>query len=146
MTYPDKNKRSTTVRIPSGLDEAIIKFLKTDKARLLGFRYKSDVIETAVRDFLIKYGFEIELGPRFEHFNVYDNHVTIWDKKLKCLVDVYFNELEPPYVMCTICEKTDCEHVKFALSLPKVLESLKNKGWIIEEKEEKIYISSVGGV
>jgi len=137
MDYPKGEQTSTSIRISSGLADAIDRFLKTDKAKLLGFRFKSDVINAAVRDFLIKYGFEVDLGPRFEHFNVYQDHVTIWDKKLKRLVDVYFNG-KPPYVWCSLCEESDCEHIKFALSLPKVLNTLKKRGWKIDKEEGKI--------
>jgi len=58
MTYPKKRKTSSKpVKITKGLDEAIAQFLSTDRARLLGFRFKSDVVNTAVRDLLVKYGF-----------------------------------------------------------------------------------------
>jgi len=66
MSYPKTKKRTTVVRIPEGLDEAITEFLKTDKARLSGYRYKGDVIQAAVRDLLIKYGFIETIEERRE--------------------------------------------------------------------------------
>ena len=57
MKYPKGGQRSTPIRITKGLDEAIDQFLNTEKARLLGFRFKSDVVNAAVRELLIKYGF-----------------------------------------------------------------------------------------
>jgi len=76
------------------------------------------------------------LSPRFEHFNCYEDHVTLWDRKLERLVNVYFNG-KPPYVMCELCGRSDCEHVQFALSLPKVVETLRARGWRIEEGKIK---------
>ena len=54
----DKNERNTVVvRIPKGLMEQIEEFLKSEMAYKLGFTSKIGVIENAVRDLLIKYGF-----------------------------------------------------------------------------------------
>jgi len=55
--FPNNERRSTPIKIAKGLDEAIERFLKTEKARLLGFRYKSDVANAAVRALLMEYGF-----------------------------------------------------------------------------------------
>lgn len=63
----------------------------------------------SVRGFLIKHGF-LELDEnRFEHLNVYQEHMTIWDKKLQHLVDVYFSGRKP-YVYCSLCEDPECDH------------------------------------
>jgi hypothetical protein len=64
---------------------------------------------------------------RFTHYNVYEDHATIYDDLRKRIVDVYFRE--DPY--CEECGTSDCEHVRFALSLPKVVEPLIKKGWTI---------------
>ena len=55
--YPNTERTSTPIKIAKGLDEAIVRFLKTEKARLLGYRYKSDVANAAVRALLIEYDF-----------------------------------------------------------------------------------------
>lgn len=55
--YPSRREKSKTIRISEGLYESIELFLSTDRARLLGFRFLSDVVNAAVRDLLIKYGF-----------------------------------------------------------------------------------------
>ncbi|MEM2127800.1 MAG: hypothetical protein QXH67_06230 [Candidatus Bathyarchaeia archaeon] len=129
--YPEGERTATTVKIAKGLAEAINLFLETDKAKRLGYRYKGDVVNDAVRDFLLKHGIET-LEARFEHFNCYEDHVTIWDKKLRRLVDVYFSSKQP-YVLCSLCEESDCEHVQFALSIPKVVQTLKDRGWIFKD-------------
>jgi len=56
--YPSGRENTRPVRISSGLYELIELILKTEKARLLGFRFMSDVINTAVRDFMTTYGFQ----------------------------------------------------------------------------------------
>jgi hypothetical protein len=37
-----------------------------------------------------------------------------------------------PYIYCSLCEGPECDHTRFALSIPKVIETLKEKGWKIE--------------
>ncbi len=66
---------------------------------------------------------------RFSHVNVYDDHATIYDNLRKEMVNVYFKT--DPY--CEKCEASDCEHVRYALTLPKVVDPLREKGWIIKE-------------
>lgn len=67
---------------------------------------------------------------RMEHFNVYGDHVTIYDRELKDLVDVYFRGKEP---YCDLCESNGCEHVEFALEIPTVVNLLTDRGWVIKE-------------
>ena len=67
--------------------------------------------------------------PRFRHYNVYDDHATIYDNLKKRIVDVYFRNGS----YCELCEETDCEHTRFALTLPKVVEPLQEKGWVIRD-------------
>jgi hypothetical protein len=55
--YPETKSKSTPIKIAKGLDRAIELFLKTEKAKLLGYRYKSDVVNDAVRQLLISFGF-----------------------------------------------------------------------------------------
>ena len=46
-------KSSSVVRVPTGLKESIEDFLKTESANKLGFRFVSDVVTVAVREYLI---------------------------------------------------------------------------------------------
>ena len=64
---------------------------------------------------------------RFKHVNTYEDHATIFDNLRNEFVNVYFQE--EPY--CEKCEKKDCEHIQYALTLPKIIEPLREKGWII---------------
>lgn len=56
--YPkDKKPKSATVRIPKPMVHAIEEFLKTEKAKEMGYTYKVDVVTDAVRNLLIKHGY-----------------------------------------------------------------------------------------
>ena len=132
MDYPSSKERSTVVRIPEGLDEAMEEFLKTTKAKRLGFRYKSDLVNVGVRDLLMKHGFFAEPveEPPYIHHNVYEDHVTLFDKKINRLIDIYFRNGK---VYCTYDEAEECDHVKFVFTIPKVAEMLNERGWRIIE-------------
>lgn len=67
---------------------------------------------------------------RMEHFNLDERGVRILDQALKWIVDVHF---KPKSAWCNYCERSDCKHVKFALSIPDVQKIIKKKGWKIEE-------------
>jgi len=67
--------------------------------------------------------------PRFTHINVYQDHATIYDSLKKNMVDVYFTD--KPY--CEECEEFDCDHVSFALTVPKVVDPLIERGWKIKD-------------
>jgi len=49
------------VKMTLGLHEAINQYLNTEKAELMGFKFTSDVVNHAVRDYLEKQGFYDEL-------------------------------------------------------------------------------------
>jgi hypothetical protein len=66
--------------------------------------------------------------PRLKHFNIYEDHVTIHDRYLDRLVDVYFRNGK---AYCEHCESFDCIHIEFALNIPEVREDLKKRGWTI---------------
>jgi hypothetical protein len=84
-----------------------------------------------------------ELTPRFSHFNVYENRITILDKKLGFddekgkrhpkMIDVYFKpvgEFNEYVLWCEYCGREDCEHVKYALTIHEKFEKqIKAKGW-----------------
>ena len=73
-----------------------------------------------------------ETRPALEHFNVYEDHVTVIDHRRRTLADIYFRDGN---VYCELCEEKECEHVQYALSIPKIEQALREKGWAIEEGE-----------
>jgi hypothetical protein len=130
--YPEDQPRSSeTVRIPQSMLSAVEEFLGTEIAKSRGFRFKSDVVTAAVRELLDRYS--AALKPRFIHYNVYEDHVSIIDNEQpegKNWVDVYFQNSK---AWCDLCEKHDCDHTQFALSLPEVVNVLEEKGWVVED-------------
>jgi len=96
--------------------------------RLRGYRSRGEFTASAIREYLKE--FIDDLSPRFEHFNVYEDHVTIFDNENKRLIDVYFRAGQ---AYCEYDEAFDCEHIQFALSLPDVVNPLNERGWIIRD-------------
>jgi len=92
------------------------------------FRSVAHFVEEATEEYYKEF-----MSPRFKHINVYEDHATIYDKKLDRLVDVYFRN--KPY--CEYCWSHECEHVQFALTVPKIVKMLKKSGWIIEDGKVK---------
>lgn len=45
---------------------------------------------------------------------------------MRRVIDVYVKDREK--LWCEYCDKTDCEHVDFALTIPEVRGALKKKG------------------
>ncbi|RLC69485.1 MAG: hypothetical protein DRI26_09015 [Chloroflexi bacterium] len=90
----------------------------------LGYKTVGSFVTAAVRRMIEQY------GPRLEHFNLNENGVMVLDRELKPppgrILQVYFR---PEGVWCEYCESDRCRHVEFALSLPKVQEILRKKGW-----------------
>lgn len=69
---------------------------------------------------------------RFEHLNTKENHITIVDQKISHVVDVYVDE-KGKKLFCEFDKSNDCEHVFFALKIPEVQQTLKRKGWQLDE-------------
>jgi len=120
----------TTISFPKEMVEKIKKIIKEHPE--LGYKSVSDFIIDAIRK-------HPHYMDRLEHFNIYpeENRVTLWDHELKRLVDVTFGP-KPPYVICELCGRSDCIHVQFVLKIPKVVQSLRERGWRINEDESKI--------
>jgi len=97
-----------------------------------GYKSLADFVTEAVR----KRCEELQiLGPKpivhsvLEHFNVYEDHVTIIDRKRERLVDVYFRN---NFVYCQLCGERNCEHVRYAIQIPKVQRTLEEKGLTVK--------------
>lgn len=73
------------------------------------------------------------LAP-LEHFNTYEDHATIRDHKLGLYIDIY--PKPDGTLWCEHCESTKCEHIRFALTVPEIIEPLKKKGWKYKGERE----------
>lgn len=129
MSYPKKKiSKHATVRIPKNMLSAIEEFLETEEAKKSGFLYITDVVTAAVREFMN--------SKRFEHFNldVDKGIVRVLDRKLGIIADVYFRRRDSgPVVTCEWDRSSECDHVKYALTIPKIKEALRQDGWIVTE-------------
>ena len=115
-----------TISIPVAVYEKLMKALEfaNESAGYRKYRSVSQFLEALLAEFEKKIAI-----PRFEHFNVYEDHVTIWDHRINRLIDVYIRDSK---LVCEYCKDAGCEHVKFVLTIPKVIEALKKRGWIIK--------------
>lgn len=73
--------------------------------------------------------------PELEHFNVYEDHVTVIDHKRRRIANVFFRNNT---VYCDVCESKSCRHVKYVLRLSKVYRILTEKGWVIDRLKGEI--------
>lgn len=114
----------TKLSVKKELMDKIQKFIEDYPE--LGYRSLAEFVEDAAR----RRAEELrvfELTPRFEHFNTYGDHATIRDNKLGLYIDLY--PQENGTILCKHCETTDCEHVKFALTVAEIIEPLEKHGW-----------------
>jgi antitoxin component of MazEF toxin-antitoxin module len=63
--------------------------------------------------------------PRFEHINTYESHATIYDNKEGREIEVYFYHNG---VWCDSCKAPNCEHIRYALTLPEVVGAYEKSG------------------
>lgn len=118
----------TKISIKKELADAVDEFVK--KHPDIGFRSIAEFVEDAMRRRAESLGIlKYPIKTRFEHCNVYEDHVTIMDNEINKLIDVYFRSDKP---FCEYCEESNCDHTRFILELPKVVKVLQEHGWVIE--------------
>ena len=103
-----------------------------------GYKSIADFVTDAVREKCEELKILVPISPEqpeLEHFNVYEDHVTIIDRKMRRIPNVFFRNNT---IFCDVCETKDCRHIRYALRLPKVIRVLSEKGWVIDEDEGKI--------
>ena len=64
---------------------------------------------------------------RFDHVNTKIDHITIQDRKLGRVVDVWIKEKN--VLWCELDNAIDCDHVHAVLQIPEVRKTLQQKGW-----------------
>jgi len=84
MDYPEEKKEtSAVVRIPSGLKTSIEEYLNSESAKKLGFRYISDVVNVAVRKYLLDIGYLKKVDISEDDYNVLVNYFKTHPKEMK---------------------------------------------------------------
>lgn len=104
----------TNLKVPKELSDRVDEIVSM---RLDGYRTRGEFMNGAIRAHLKLY--EDTLKNPFPHFKVRKDSVTIYDRVKDRLVDIHFNGLR-----CSLCEESDCEHVRFALTIPEVVEAI----------------------
>ena len=110
----------TNITMSMDIIEWLDKFLKSDKAKQMGFRSRPDVFTMLLRDFLTK---EFPMTEITQGKNV-----IIKDEKSRTFLDIDVsgdNEIH-----CNDCDSKDCKHVKQVLSDKKLMRQLKKDGLI----------------
>ena len=115
------------IKVPTGLADLVDQIVEK---RLRGYRNRGEFVIVAIREKLKEFEEELNFQPRFAPFHIDDDHVTIMDNQLNTLVGVYFRSDK---ASCDYCGEHNCEHINFALSIPKVQKALRERGWIIED-------------
>lgn len=98
-----------------------------------GYKSIADFVTDAVRKRCEELKILVPIPPELpalEHFNVNQDHVTVIDRRRRMFADVYFRN---NHVYCELCKEENCEHIEYALNLPKIQTILSKKGWRIEE-------------
>ena len=121
----EKGDGFISVRLREDLIRKIDEFINTDEAKELGYHSRAGFIDKILRE---------KIRTRFEHLNVYDDHVTIIDYDLRRTLNIYFKE---EGVWCEYDESEDCPHIEYVLTIPKVQEILEQKGWKKERIKKK---------
>jgi hypothetical protein len=119
------------VSLSRELVDRIEEYIKTHPER--GYKSLADFVTDAVRKRCEELKILVPTPPEppaLEHFNVNQDHVTIIDRRRRMFADVYFRN---NHVYCELCGEENCEHVRYALNLPKVQKALERKGWVIGE-------------
>ena len=103
----------------------------------LGFRSVTQFLEDAARRRLEElekqYAYKL-----YEHFNVNEDGVMIRDWTLEPgprLIQVYF---KPDKIWCEYCLSDRCNHIRYALTVPKVKEIIKKhikEGWKLPDPD-----------
>lgn len=105
-------------------DALLIRMTPTLKKRIFELAEEKGIsanalILTVLNDWLDRYG-----TPRFKHFNIYQDHITIYDNNIGGLVDVYKRGKK---LICKLDNTSQCDHVKFCHTL-KEIQTLIEKG------------------
>ena len=115
--------KETELQIKVLLDEALAyKFIKIKER--YGLKTHSETIRFLIAEEYRR--LEPELTPDLEYFNTYEDHVTIRDNRIGLYVDIFVRDGK---LYCSRCEKEDCEHIQFAINIPKVKKALEERGW-----------------
>lgn len=126
----------TGISIKTELAQDVETFVKEHPTK---YRSLTHFVEDSAIERLKELRTQLKELPRFDRINGDDTGVLIYDRELKENKAVHVS-VRPNGVMCDFHQRTDCEHVKYALKLPDVQEMIKKRrkeGWKIEVSEDE---------
>jgi hypothetical protein len=122
-----------TVRFPQEFAKEVHSLIGTK-----GFTSRAEIVKEALRDLLIHYGISKPVSlPRFDRINGDSTGVSVYDREMKDDKVIHIS-VKPNGIQCDFHQRNDCEHVKYALSLPDVQEMIRKRrkeGWKIDLPE-----------
>jgi hypothetical protein len=113
------------VNVPKPMSELVEKYLQTDIAKQRGLKNKSDVATEGIKMLLERDGMYTQ-RPRFQHLNMYEDHVKVIDNDMGRIASIYFKHRK---IFCDICETNECIHIDFAITIPEAVKILNEKGF-----------------
>ncbi len=131
-----KKPEFKSISIKEEFAESIEKFVKEHPE--LGYRSIAQFLEDASRRRLEELKSQIKTLPRFDKIDGDASGVMIYDRELEDVKAVHVS-IKPNGIKCDFHQTDNCEHVKYALSLPEVLELIRKRrkeGWKVELPEE----------
>ena len=120
---PKANQDFKGISLKRELVEEIERFVTSHSAQ---YKSVADFVHEAARLRLQ----ELKSVPgRFEHFNINSEGVRVTDRERHIIADIYF---KPSGIFCDVDKSSDCEHIDFALTVPKIRDVViarKKEGW-----------------
>ncbi len=110
-----RNKEQMLLRVPPDVKKRLEELSEERGISL------NALVLTILDEWLKRYG-----EPRFKHFNIYEDHVTVFDSTLGRLVDVYKRDKK---LICGFDGTNKCDHVRFCYTLPAIIK-LVEEGWL----------------
>lgn len=92
--------------------------------RYLGLENDTEVVRALITRYYREH--EEELPQMIEHFNIYEDHITLRDHRIGRYVDIFARN---GTLWCEHCESSKCEHIEYALSDPEIAKVLEKRGW-----------------
>ena len=120
-----KNTSWGNVRVRQDLIDRMTKALHTAELQREGFTNVAQLTDNIIRKALAS----LE-AKRFEHINMYEDHVKILDNHIGRqgrIISVYYKENMDP--ICEYCEDSDCVHIQYAWEISAVRDILKQHGF-----------------
>ena len=119
MPQKEKTKPYIDVNLPREWEYYLNELLERPdikaKLELVGYtKTYSGLGKWIIRQYLLE-----NTSFRFKHINTNLRYITIFDLKLNRHTDVEVREKQK-VLYCPLCEKTDCEHVKFVFKIPEI--------------------------